>query len=66
MRGGCTFQEITEGGVNFQNFQAKKVEKRSSGFKHDLLYLTLLIIFGFQATNSAFSKFFHDKNVKVM
>ena len=50
------------------NFQAKKQEKRSSGLKHDLLSLTgtLLIIFGFHANNSAFSKFLQHKNVKVI
>jgi hypothetical protein len=50
------------------NFQAKKEEKRSSGFKHDLLSLvgTLLIMFGFHANNSAFSKFVHHTNVKAM
>ena len=48
------------------NFQTKKEEKRSSGFKHDLLSLTSLIMFGFHAKHSAFSKFLHHKNVKGM
>ena len=59
-----TLQEETECGVSFQNFQAKKEEQMSSGFKHDLLSFTLLIIFGFHAKESAFSKFLHHKNVK--
>jgi hypothetical protein len=53
-----------ECGVSFQNFQAKKEEQMSSGFKHNILSFTLLIIFGFHATKSAFSKFLHHKNVK--
>jgi hypothetical protein len=69
MRGcvmGGTLQEMTESGVSFQNCQAKKEEQMSSGFKHDLLSLTLLIIFGLHANNSAFSKFLHHKHVTVM
>ena len=37
---GDTLQEGTESGVSFQNFPAKKEEKWSSGFKHDLLSFT--------------------------
>jgi hypothetical protein len=52
---------------SFQIVQIKKKkEKGSFVFKHDLLSLTLLIIFGLHANNSAFSKFLHHKNVKVM
>jgi hypothetical protein len=36
----------------------------SSGFKHDLLSFTLLIIFGFHVQKLAFSKCLHHKNVK--
>ena len=48
------------------NFQAERDEKRSSGFKHDLVSLTSLIMFGFHAKNAAFSKLLHQKNVKAM
>jgi hypothetical protein len=42
-------------GASFQNSQRKK--NISLGFKYTLLTLILLIIFSFQAENSAFSKF---------
>ena len=59
---GDTLQKRTKSEERFQNFQTKEEEKRSSGFKHDLVFLTLLIIFGFHA----FSKLLHHKQVKVM
>ena len=62
----CTLQDMTESGVSFQTFKQKKKKKRSSGFKHDLVSLTSLIMFGFHAKNAAFSKILHQKNVKAM
>ena len=52
--GGGTLQERTESGVSFQNIQGQKEDIRSSDFKHNLLFLTLLIIFGFYDNKISF------------
>jgi hypothetical protein len=52
--GEGTLQERTESGVSLQNFLAQKEGKMSSGFKHDLVSLTLLIIIGFHEKKSFF------------
>jgi hypothetical protein len=63
--GGCTLGEDRKWG-KLSKLSSKKEEQMSYGFKHDLLSLSLLILFGFHAKKSVFSKFFHHKNVKVM